>query len=244
MRLSDALDLHNEGCISLVGGGGKSTLMLRLAKELASDSKRVVITTTTHILRKQGEAADFLLLDNNVAALNEALATHSVVCIASSSGTPCKLSAPAPELLEASRSLAHWVIAEADGSRKLPIKAPAPHEPVLLHDSLVIAVAGLSALGQPLSAICQRQELACQMLGVDEQTICTPDLLARLLTSKYGQYKDVDDPAQFRVVLNQADDPSAITQGEETAAQIKQYLPHCRVVLTALHDADCIKGVY
>lgn len=244
MRLSDALALHDGGCISLVGGGGKSTLMLRVAKELANDSKRIVMTTTTHILRKQGETADFLLLDNHAAALDDALTKHRIVCIASSSSTSGKLSSPPPELLEASRTLAHWVIAEADGSRQLPIKAPASHEPVLLENSLIIAVAGLSALGQPLSTICQRHELARQVLGVNEQTICTPDLLARLLTSKQGQYKGVDDPSQFRIVLNQADDPSSIAKGEETAAQIKRYLPDCRVVLAALHDADCIKGVY
>lgn len=244
MRLSKAFLLPEGGAISLVGGGGKSTLMLRLAHELAQDHQRVVVATTTQILRAQGEAAGFLLLDGDERMLRNTLATHPVVCIAALSAMPEKLSAPTDALLRSARTLAHWVIAEADGSRMLPIKAPAIHEPVLLDESFVIAVAGLSALGQPIAQCCQRPLLACKLLGVDAETPLTPMLLAKLITSSEGQLKKVGDSSKFRVVLNQADHLSTIALGQETAACIQRYLPNCRVVLTALQEADCIKGVF
>ena len=78
-----------------------------------------------------------------------------------------KLTAP-PEA-----DLAHWmaqadaVFLEADGAKHFPCKAPAEQEPVLLPQSnIVLAVAGLSALGRPLKECCFRLEQACMLLGV------------------------------------------------------------------------------
>ena len=61
MRLCEALGLPESGVLSLVGGGGKSSLLLRLTKEWSVD-RRVVAVTTTHITRAQGEALGLLLL--------------------------------------------------------------------------------------------------------------------------------------------------------------------------------------
>ena len=59
------------------------------------------------------------------------------------------------------------VFLEADGAKGLPCKAPAAHEPVLLPQSdILLAVAGLSALGRPLEQVCFRAPLAAALLGV------------------------------------------------------------------------------
>jgi probable selenium-dependent hydroxylase accessory protein YqeC len=44
--LSDNLPLKGGGVISFVGAGGKTTLMFRLARELAEAGKSVLVTTT------------------------------------------------------------------------------------------------------------------------------------------------------------------------------------------------------
>ena len=41
--------------IAFVGGGGKTTLIYELARELESVGKRVLVTTTTHMLRPKNE---------------------------------------------------------------------------------------------------------------------------------------------------------------------------------------------
>ena len=53
LSLSEALslDLHRECIITIVGAGGKTTLMFRLADELAKSGLRVVVTTTVKIYR-------------------------------------------------------------------------------------------------------------------------------------------------------------------------------------------------
>ena len=243
MDLYDALHLPPRGTLCLVGGGGKSTLLLRLAAACAGAGRRAVVTTTTQITRAQGEAAGVLLLAEGPGQLQSALAAHPVVCAAGPGKTPQKLGPPPPAVLAAAPNLADWVIAEADGARRLPVKAPAPYEPVLLPGALVTAVAGLSALGRPLDQVCHRADLAAALLGISPETVLTPDLLARLLTSPQGQYKGVRDPAGFRVLLNQADTVSR-AEAAQTAAAIRDRLPGCRVVVAALAEETCIKEVF
>lgn len=89
--------------------------------------------------------------------------------------------------------LADWmaeadtVLLEADGAKRHPCKAPAAHEPVLLRSSdIVLAAAGLSAMGKPLQDVCFRLEAACALLAVPPETPLTPALLAKLLASEAG----------------------------------------------------------
>lgn len=66
-----------------------------------------------------------------------------------------------------------------------PGKAPAAHEPVLLPQcDIVLAVAGVSALGESLEKGCFRAELAQQILRVPGNAVLTPTLLAKLLVSE------------------------------------------------------------
>ena len=244
MHLYDALALPERGSLSLVGAGGKSSLMIRLSRALSQTGKTVVATTTTRIARWQGAAAGTLLTSGDAAELERVLRSHGAVCIAGIDEKTGKLTAPPRDLLCAAGRLADWVVAEADGARCLPVKVPAAHEPVLLDGGLVVAVAGLTALGRPLAEVCYGPERACEILHVPLDTILTPSLLARVLTSKRGQLKGVEDPDQFRVVLNQADGERLQALGRETAAAVRARLPGCRVVLTALQEEDCVKEVF
>jgi probable selenium-dependent hydroxylase accessory protein YqeC len=49
MLISHALRIRRRDMVTLVGAGGKTTLMFRLAGELAGAGAHVVTTMTTHI---------------------------------------------------------------------------------------------------------------------------------------------------------------------------------------------------
>ena len=133
-----------------------------------------------------------------------------------------KLTALPPEQLTRWMAQADMVLLEADGAKRMPCKAPAAHEPVLLPESdMVLAVAGLSALGRPLREVCFRLEQACALLGTVPETLLTPELLARLLASEQGGRKLVGN-RRFSVVLNQADAPARIAAGEQTLALLRE----------------------
>ena len=194
--------------ISLVGGGGKTTLLYALARWYSAQGQRVLVSTTTHIRRPDANCAP-----------DEAVPAEGG-----------KLTMP-PHLADWMAE-ADTVLLEADGAKRHPCKAPAAHEPVLLRSSdIVLAAAGLSAMGKPLQDACFRLKAACTLLAVPPETPLTPALLAKLLADDAGGRKSVGT-RKFYAVLNQADDEARRAAGEQTLAILKEtydvtgYLTH------------------
>ena len=200
--------------VSLVGGGGKTTLLHAMAAHGARKGWRVLASTTTHIQRPK----EPLLARTNAELA--ALWTSGNYAVAGAPAPDNKLTQP-PQL-ERWMAQADAVFLEADGAKHLPCKAPAAHEPVLLPQSdFVLAVAGLSAVGKPLQEVCFRLETACTLLGVPPETILTPELLAKLLADEQGGRKAVG-ARHFYAVLNQADMPARRAAGEQTKKLLKR----------------------
>lgn len=194
--------------ISIVGSGGKTTLMYALARECANQGEVVMVTTTTHIKRPQ--EPDFLLAD-----LQNVKLTAGKVTVVGEDTTNQKLKMPSADMLTQLCKSADRVLIEADGSKMLPIKFPNNTEPVILPcTDLVIAVAGLSALGKPLNEVCHRAGLAQDMLGIKPEQLVTPEILANLLIKGYKSWNPT-------VVLNQADDRVTRKVAEQTAALLR-----------------------
>ena len=195
--------------VSLVGGGGKTTLLHAMSAHCARKGWRVLASTTTHI---QQPKRNFAQNSAEIAGL-WAAGEYALVGTPDGSG---KLTQPEP--LREWRQQADAVFLEADGAKRMPCKAPAAHEPVLLPESdIVLAVAGLSAVGKPLQEVCFRLEQACALLNVPADALLTPELLAALLASTDGGRKQVGT-RQFYAVLNQADDAARAALGRQTQA--------------------------
>ena len=208
--------------VSLVGGGGKTTLLYALSEHCARRGWRVLAGTTTHIRQPK---QNFAAADADVKAL-WAAGAFAVLGTPDGSG---KLTAPPPRQLEHWMEQADAVFLEADGAKRLPCKAPAAHEPVILPESdIVLAVAGLSAVEKPLETVCFRLETAYALL--------TPELLARLLASEAGGRKQVGE-RQFYAVLNQADDAARRALGEETQKLLWERF-RVRSVLTRFSEGE------
>ena len=146
-KLSEALDLDMTSCrrIGLVGGGGKTTALFRLAREALEAGLRVIITTTTHMKMERGIP---LLVDAQPEAVAEALTQSPIVMTGCRDPkNPEKISGVSEEMLQAYEKLANLVLVEADGAKRLPLKAPAGWEPVLPgRFDVVIGVAGVDAV--------------------------------------------------------------------------------------------------
>lgn len=197
---------HN---ICLVGGGGKTTVMYELATAWAACGHKVLVLTSTHILQPA---------DGSFAA--DAAAVHNLwqqgryAVIGTPEPSTGKLTAPPQEVYEALQLQADVTLCEADGSRHHPCKVPAEHEPVLLPDSdIVLAVAGMDALGRPLAQACQRAQLAAVLLDCSAEKIIDAQMLASLLLSEQGARKNVGARAYY-IVLNKCDLLKAAQQEE------------------------------
>lgn len=172
MALAETLSVR-PGVTSVIGSGGKTSLLSALARELPGT---VVLTTTTHILPFPDVP---LVTSADACDVRAALAESRVVCVGSQAEKNGKL--VAPELgIDALASLADYVIVEADGARRLPLKAHAPWEPVIPACSdRTILVFGASGLGNPVREKVHRPELFCELAGCAPDDLATPELVAR-----------------------------------------------------------------
>lgn len=140
---------------AIIGGGGKSTLLRALADALAPHA-RVLVATSTKMY-----VPDWcpVVRDASLAAVERAFAESPVVCAGLLCELPGKLAAPGLAW-EALAGAADYVLVEADGSRHLPLKAHAAHEPVVpACASRVVCVAGIDGVREPVSQACHRPQL-------------------------------------------------------------------------------------
>ncbi len=220
-RLCDALGIPL-GMTAVVGGGGKTSLIARLARELSGNA-RVLCLTTTHILPPDG----VVLRSPSPAGLRAAFQRSAVV----TAGEPLPDGRLGPPVgrLGALASEADFTLIEADGSRGLPVKAPAECEPALPGgEALVIAVAGMTAVSGKIAEVAHRSERYAALLGKSVNDPVTPGDIARVLLSGEGQRKNVR--CRFAAVLNQCDTPALLAAGRACAA----LLPDIPCVLAAL----------
>lgn len=118
------------------------------------------------------------------------------------------------------------MLVEADGSRRLPLKAHAPHEPVIpANAQRVVLVVGADGFGKPIRDVCHRSEHYAALCGVSENALVTPELEAALILAE-----GLGD----RVYINKVE----TAEDYDRAAALANRLT-CPVTAGSLH-----KGVY
>lgn len=210
--LSQLINLPSHPLISIVGAGGKTATMYTLASELASQGKRVIITTTTNIyLPKPGET-DTLIVSPETPTLlkmvNAAWQQHHRVTVAGrviGAGKLAGLHFDQPYQL-LTKSGADVVIVEADGARHSMIKAPAAHEPAVPPETNVaLLTMSAGAINQPLSEeIAHRPDRVAAVLGMNQGDILTPAHIASLMTSEQGAMKNIPEQAGIYLLITHA----------------------------------------
>ena len=204
MELAPLLGIQ-KGVTAIIGSGGKTTLLRTLADELPG---RVLLCTSTHF---QGYADLPTVLDPTESALQEALEKSRIVCAAGRS--PIGKLVDCGIAYEVLASLADYVLVEADGSRQLPLKAHAAHEPVVPPCSRqVICVVGMSGLHRPVREAVHRPELFCPLAGCNPEDEVTAELVARGL---------LREGLADTVFLNQAESDSVLQDAAVIASRLK-----------------------
>lgn len=208
-RLCEAFNIPR-GITAFVGGGGKTSLIDRLAHELSADSRVLRLTTTRIYPPRDG----LLLISPTEKSLNEAFKRSRIVTVGEHAENG-KLRAPDCDIVKLSEA-ADYTLIEADGSRGLPMKAPNDSEPVLTGvEKLVIAVAGAQGFYKLIEIAAHRPDIYAALLGKSKAEPITPLDAAAVIESRFGQRKGVS--CEFLAVINQCDDARAADAGRECA---------------------------
>ena len=182
-ELIERLGIAPPAHVALVGGGGKTTLMLALHQAGRARGWRSAAGTTTRVGAWQVEGVDDFLHGGRQGD---------------------KLVGLAPEAFD-ERFLdgrIDLLVVEADGSRGKVVKAPADHEPVISSSAThVIAVIGADALDRVIEDVAHRPMRAAALCGCGPYERLTPARATRLLSSERGGRKHVPPGARFVVRL-------------------------------------------
>jgi probable selenium-dependent hydroxylase accessory protein YqeC len=219
------------GVISLVGAGGKTSLMFRLARELSATGETVLTTTTTRIFMPgQGQSRCVILGDTAEKILERAApklnAHRHLTAAAGQIGDQGKLAGLTPDTVDRLRAsrVFDWIIVEADGAAGRPLKAPAEHEPVIPSCSgWLVGVVGLRVLGKPLTdQWVFRAEMFSRMTGLPPGAAVTEEAIAAAFVHGRGVLKGAPGECGCLAFLNQADAPGAEAAGLRIAGLLKR----------------------
>ena len=229
MTLYEALnmDLNISELISLVGAGGKTSTMFRLAQELSAFGKKVLVTTTTNIAFSETSQADHLVIDSSkdIRFLSR-VEPGTIVCLGSGMlNDKGKLTGIDREFIDEiyQKHLFDYIVVEADGSKRRPIKAPAHYEPVIPRETTrVVGLIGLDALGKSITEdYVHRPNLFCSITGKKMGDTIDRKCLIHLILSEAGLFKDVPQGCRKYVVFNKADHAELEKEAQITVHQLR-----------------------
>jgi molybdenum cofactor cytidylyltransferase len=114
------------------------------------------------------------------------------------------------------------LLVEADGSRQRPLKAPGVHEPPIPEFAgIVVVVAGLAALGKPLTGEwVHRPERFAELAELSLNEDVTIEKLARVLRHPEGGLKNIPAEAKRVILFNQVGNQKLVAQTKSVATNL------------------------
>ncbi len=228
--LRHSLNLKGGGVISLVGAGGKTSLMFRLARELSRQGAPVLSTTTTKIYTPSRQQSPVVMIPRSAetfAIEASGILKQNPHISGGSRLIPFqnKLKGFRPETIDAiwRSGTFRWIVVEADGAAGKPLKAPAAHEPVIPQcTKWVIGVVGLEAVGKPLTKRWVfRPEMVSKITGMAQGASISESTIADAFSHVNGIMKGFPTQAKRFVFLNQAESEERLAAGRLIAKMIK-----------------------
>jgi probable selenium-dependent hydroxylase accessory protein YqeC len=212
--------------ITVIGSGGKTSLIWRLAQH--GRHRKTLVTTTTRMFFPPQEAGLYdYLLDAQGIQRGSFRPTPGISLAGTRDEVSGKYGSLPPALLE---SLVPWfdqILIEGDGSRMLPLKAWAAYEPVVPpYTTLTIGMLPLWPVGLPVSAdIIHRLPLFSALTGAQPGDLLSLHHLVSVITGNPQESgsKGLFSEAQGEKILflNQIEDAA----GLEHAKHLLSLLP-------------------
>jgi probable selenium-dependent hydroxylase accessory protein YqeC len=173
-----------------------------------------------------------LILDNNPFSAKEkickAFGQTNMVTLAEQLIEGDKIKGVLPEVLDElfEEGACSYILVEADGSRRKPIKAPGPHEPVVPQKATqVFGVIGMDAIGRTLDEkTVHRPELLSEITGTSMGSMIDCEIIARLILSPRGLFKNAGLFSKKILVLNKAEDFILLDKARQIASKVRTKL--------------------
>jgi probable selenium-dependent hydroxylase accessory protein YqeC len=254
--ITDAVAVSAGDLVSIVGAGGKTSLMYGLGHELAAAGNPVLMTTTTRIWRPDRRQAPRVVLGPETEATSGRIAgaieasgpVLAALEESRSEGTAAKLKGFSPEYVEELyNGCSQWtIVAECDGAMGKSLKVPRDHEPPMAPStSVFVVLVGVDCLGRSIGddSIFRPPDI-CRVTGCSPDATVDEDLVAEAVLSRKSYLGRKPPGARMCVLLNKVD--PRIIDGQRSMAgggvalnlalKLKQSAAVERVCLGSLKD--------
>lgn len=230
MTLTEVLQLNttSPAVISFCGGGGKTSSMLTLARELKSLGKSVLIVTTTKIFIPLLHEYDHLILAEQVSKIQKLPVREGKITVMGPRVLyqKLKLDSISFKTLDQLREkkLFQFILIEADGAQCRPLKAPGEHEPVIYPKTdLVIGVTGIDSYQKTLSEEwVHRPEQLAKIVDQKLGSIITEKTYQKLIQSPIGLFKNAPKSARKAWILNKVDNEFQLEKALQISNTVKK----------------------
>lgn len=205
------IDFKAKELLCFVGAGGKTTTMFKLAKTLKDLNKKVLVTTSTAIYNPQKDTYDKIIVENSEDIIKkiEHIDYGTITVVGREISDQNKLLGLSKKIIEAihNKKIFDFILVEADGSKRRPIKAPADHEPVIPQNTdKTIGVIGMDSIGRRINVEnVHRPELFCEVTGSKVEEIINEEKIYKLIKNDKGLFKGVPIKSKKYILLNKVD---------------------------------------
>lgn len=194
--------------VSVIGGGGKSSLLQKLGRELVNQNLRVILTSTTKF--QPFPQTGFVLVKDGrdfSTELKNLLGELKVAQVAKDFYEKDRfLGVSIPVVQELSR-FADVIIVEADGCRQRSLKTHKESEPVIPpFSTTVVIICGSDVVGQPLNEkTVHRAEMFSGKWDLPFGVTLTPEIICKELLSPLSYFRNVPIRSAVRLFINKVD---------------------------------------
>lgn len=215
--------------VTIIGGGGKTSLMYYLLTVLKGDGYTAVGTTTTKLSKEHWSGNYFAQISSIEAgyqAVKEARDRQDHVTLVSGEDpkNPGKVVGLSGKWIDQLATICRDVVfvVEGDGSAGKPLKGHLGHEPVIpSSSSLVIPVIGIDSVGVQLNRqSVHRPERICELTGTVSNSLVTTEMITQLLFHPQGYLHNCPEHSVIVPFINKVESIIQHQQAEKLARQI------------------------
>ncbi len=258
-----SLDLEDK-VISVVGGGGKTSFILRLAGELAV-GERVIITTTTQMERLCPKKIDRYIFAKTSNEIKEELRSlkpgEKTILLAEGELPGNKVDGISSQVVGEiknitlpldldyeSGELIKSILVEADGSNRKPLKGGfKEYEPVIPKETdVVVFMVGIDALGKKLTdEHVHRAELTAKMTGLSLGATLNETYFRKIVEFTALRAKQMSVNSKFILFINKVDTERELNKALPIAKKLSKSdkINFDRIILGSLQAIAPVKKV-
>ena len=184
-----AFGIRRGDVVSLVGAGGKTSLLFRLAEEARAQGLKVLVTTSTRIFVPQPEQYDSLDLSGRLFS-DTAITAPGIYVGGLPDSVAGKMRGVRDDLLAWQRKRFDLVLIEADGAAGRSLKGWNPTEPVIPEiTTKTIGIVDIRTVGKIIDeALVHRLEIFSELTGANRGETLGIGHLLRLIFSEEGLF--------------------------------------------------------